>query len=1504
MKSKLLLASVLMFFVLKLNAQTDSLSFTERYDIYAENIDKNQIPFGVLYDRVTPHSLLNYLYASPDEIDSIFYDFNHWKQAYYELYLSTYDKYNLTTLDNINKNCFDDYYINRTINVGVLNFNYSFIDSNAIQNNLLEIIDEKLFDVNGRTESPYLIGNYIELAFLSDKIYTGVNTFKFNTNYFFTNTNLEITAIDVNFNQLDLETQRFMPGITYAVNLNNSGNRMVTYTVYFSDGSRYIGSTNVFVNNRTINPNNIRTINYHFPNTWIDYESKIKEAKVDAYYFYNSNDTLIEKPIIITDGFDPGDSRNGIDLYELMYYGPANSRKNLAVELNNKGYDVIFLNFPGQYGADFIERNAIAVEKYLTNVLNVIKIPTADKTIVIGPSMGGLVTRYALAELEKIDIDSKVSLYVSFDSPHQGANIPIGGQNFLKFFGDIANNAAALEAIAKLSTPAAKQMLLHHYENRVEIIRPNLWRDKYINNVSNNGVISSNGYPLNLRKISLINGSQTVVEQGLDNLLFKLRFVGIADVYKSPQYVTRSKVSTLFLGYLGDNNSNVLEYGNRYARAAVPNGNTIMPINGSLDNSPGGKYDLVAQICLNKDGSIKKGYTMFFPEQSFIPSVSALDIKFDNGYILNVKYNIKSKNIICNDQTPFNAYFAPTHNEAHVAISPESANWLFREIESANKTSEAGQASGYEIGSGQIFNYGANTKKYLSRSIVIKDGGILAINKNSNTGFGNEPVPISGSNYKVEAYQICNNAIGIEVRANSSFIIGDSNGNKGSFVFNEGSVFTLKSNSILKIYDNSELILPANAILNFEPGAFIQLIGDNAKLTINGKIVIKDNATFTFTGSGFISVNNAINVSMGNNTHFNLNGSGQTDKVLEINSGMMYFPFGIGATNKFTATNCNIVTTGTGRLDVASDLEIDNVKISGNLGLTTYGQYPANLLNSTFYVPITANQSGADGSPLYINNCEFNSAALMVYDKGITIDNSSFHNLSYPTPITLQSLSFTSYIRNTSIYDIGNNGIEYIGNISAPLELENVSISGAYNGVVAVNTFIKSKCSNINAFQSAFKLEAGAKLDLSTQNGGLFKNNIITQTNSEIGNALIDINEANAIYLDEGQNIIKKEFTVSKFIQGSFNNDYTSIVGENNQWFKCLNCTNAAPASTEFNIWKIGVTDFVPISTSYSADPCGIFSQSLMMVDPCLEPGGCPLSADLLDNCTECTSVKYKGQNINTKLKKIFIEIAKDSLKVHKVENFNMLDSILNFTVNGKKPKVEQLKERGYANYIKLFQDNLSDSINASSNVFLKNIYSKAINTTNQRLLKAISDMDSIKIKYYLINKAYLKLNNNEYANSISALNNALLYSKINSTEYNYIENQICLINKEEMFVNKEITSAEFDSLKLTCNANSNFTSQRGNIITNPEGIKGNGFLVKISPNPANSELLIMMEGFEDLNNNAYQIHDISGRVVKSKTKFETKNIRIDISMLDAGIYFLETSNGLFKKTNKFVVIK
>ena len=54
--------------------------------------------------------------------------------------------------------------------------------------------------------------------------------------------------------------------------------------------------------------------------------------------------------------------------------------------------------------------------------------------IVVGASMGGLISRFGLAWMEKEGLQHHTSLFISFDSPQAGAQIPLGLQQMVDTF--------------------------------------------------------------------------------------------------------------------------------------------------------------------------------------------------------------------------------------------------------------------------------------------------------------------------------------------------------------------------------------------------------------------------------------------------------------------------------------------------------------------------------------------------------------------------------------------------------------------------------------------------------------------------------------------------------------------------------------------------------------------------------------------------------------------------------------------------------------------------------------------------------------------------------------------------------------------------------------------------------------------------------------------------------------------------------------------------------------
>jgi hypothetical protein len=308
----------------------------------------------------------------------------------------------------------------------------------------------------------------------------------------------------------------------------------------------------------------------------------------------NVSERTLLNPLIIVDGFDPKDNRKVQEcdcindptgkcvfdnstisinwsnsftpvislnfnyakydsLEELMNYDGKDNitgqpkTYNLMAELRLKGYDVIVINNPTYTtanmagtsvkidgGADYIERNAMNLVSFIKGYVKTQQnaAGSTSNLVLIGPSMGGQITRFALAYMEKkfaqtndVSWKHNARLWVSVDSPHLGANIPVGAQASIWFLGERLFIGKAKENFnEKLNSVAGKQQIINQFQNALDTGNPNGTGDggtvsnapfftTYYNNLNSNGVAGSNGYPVSIpgtfRKIAMANGSLT-----------------------------------------------------------------------------------------------------------------------------------------------------------------------------------------------------------------------------------------------------------------------------------------------------------------------------------------------------------------------------------------------------------------------------------------------------------------------------------------------------------------------------------------------------------------------------------------------------------------------------------------------------------------------------------------------------------------------------------------------------------------------------------------------------------------------------------------------------------------------------------------------------------------------------------------------------------------------------------------------------------------------------------
>jgi hypothetical protein len=486
-------------------------------------------------------------------------------------------------------------------------------------------------------------------------------------------------------------------------------------------------------------------------------------GKIEYTIFYHNNNgnTLkkILKPLIIIDGFDPKDKRKVLDcdcendptcflnnstvsisgstytrtfnpskhisIEEMMYYQDflANGdlvERNLIPKLRELGYDVIIINNPSYTsinqagtsvsidgGADYIERNAMNLVSYIQSIKNtLIANGSNEKLVIVGPSMGGQISRYALAYMDKKYAETSnpiwihnARLWISIDSPHLGANIPLAAQANIWFLGEkLYSEKARKQFNEELNSVAAKQQLISQFQQGLNTGNTNNspFFNTFYNNLNTNGVTSSGGYPITtttFRKIALVNGSLNGTKVGTENQTFlKMRgYIDLSFLFFN-WTITHLRMNDMFMPatgqtatiFQGDGQNFNIGLDHWYiSHPKYSVSVTNNSLKGSLDVIPGGLFSAQKYIKEGvedalSDAGARNQTQAFLPSHSFIPSFSALGHLQPNqnwGNPLNV-------NLTCstNRQTPFDSYFGLSKNTQHTSFTKESVDWLLKEL--------------------------------------------------------------------------------------------------------------------------------------------------------------------------------------------------------------------------------------------------------------------------------------------------------------------------------------------------------------------------------------------------------------------------------------------------------------------------------------------------------------------------------------------------------------------------------------------------------------------------------------------------------------------------------------------------------------------------------------------------------------------------------------------------------------------------------------------------------
>jgi hypothetical protein len=384
---------------------------------------------------------------------------------------------------------------------------YQKIRTTAFSQGLFTITPDsvRLLDVAGRSTSPYDSKTFFAFSSLQSNITQFNNiTFSMPSEFWLMN---GITSVSIDFGDGNGFRTLSKNG-TVNIYYNTTGTKYLTAKIITSYGTLTAKSSIQYQRPVTYTKADT-TWNISVPPVYSSFEQYLGNTQTPSgsgcpgegsifdsincdinpgaiVHIVNGCDRVFDKPIIIVEGFDPLNQidytflENNFRFYQFYDY------------MRSLGYDFVFVDFTKN--TDFIENNAKVLEQVIDNV-NALKTGTNTSTI-IGWSMGGLITRWCLKDMEDRGLTHKVGKFFSYDAPQQGANIPLGLQYFFK---EMLNDMPWLKLFSKdlrklnaaYASPAAIEMLVTkaNYSNNFFPILSTLdpTRSKFAQSLINKG---------------------------------------------------------------------------------------------------------------------------------------------------------------------------------------------------------------------------------------------------------------------------------------------------------------------------------------------------------------------------------------------------------------------------------------------------------------------------------------------------------------------------------------------------------------------------------------------------------------------------------------------------------------------------------------------------------------------------------------------------------------------------------------------------------------------------------------------------------------------------------------------------------------------------------------------------------------------------------------------------------------------------------------------------------
>lgn len=869
------------------------------------------------------------------------------------------------------------------------------------------------------------------------------------------------------------------------------------------------------------------------------WQFSVDGMKANAYTLW-SDDGIFDKPFIFVEGIDfeydhyekrngrfgwcqfTGGNTNGQIEFQMLTHLPY-----LLNDLRAMGFDIIMLDFYD--GAARIEDNSKLLQELISRCI-AFRVGL-EPIVVAGASMGGQVARHALRQMELDGVNHCTRLFISLDSPHQGAYIPAALQETIYELSEYVS-AAAVMIDNKLMRPAARQMLQYQI-NQPLVASPSaelfvqwqLWK-------------SQNGLPQRCRNVAIANGSSLgtaltaeltapLIDYGCEFSgeipLVNLRLYplpGNTDHEASNEWETVI-ADILFTENLGLFNGTLTGINQYHLLPTVAND---WP---ALDYAPGGTRESIKELVdsFNDNADFIAQCSEietdeYNSQHCFVPTYSALDMTINNP-------QTPIQELLANNQElcPFDNWFIPEVNQQHVEVTANTIDWIESEVFAGLQPNGEPWLPVIFSGENYAFNFYSSTFHRLS-SIVVSNQAQLMINNFTHGHYTDEP-PFIQSTFQVELSSLCGAATAT-VMNDGAITVGDQNGlTKGVLIIEKDGFLRILGDGKCTVNRGSKIIVRNGGAIQIDFGGILNLAGGELFLEKGSKVYLDNgelnvdhtNGKIHFLG-GVVYVGESLEWSpfaSSESSHGQLIVYAEQDDDVVLAANAKFIIDGFGNYDEslllepFSHFNC--------RGEDGSKLMVSNVKVT----MEPLSKWANNVPSSIINVAFLGNEENAElsfwGYATHLEKCQFNQVSTFLNNvstmalkckwQGESSGVNAIHGLYtfrnchfYHCSMSSSWLDEASILEHCVFEGNYNQPFGFFDKGSPFISLESCEWNAYSTATRKMDGKLQSRCSKWTDNSIAIELNENSKWMASTESGGGYNLFEANATHVHFDNAL------------------------------------------------------------------------------------------------------------------------------------------------------------------------------------------------------------------------------------------------------------------------------------------------------------------------------------------------------------------------------------------------------------------